>query len=71
MTKIKLNGRYLPELIVRRGDTVTSFANSINLTKQGLGQIINGKINPSPPTAKKICTLLGCKFDDIFITSEN
>ncbi len=68
MIKIQLKENEMASLIAKNGDTQVSFSNKIGITKQGLGQILSGKFNPSPVTAKRICDVLDCDFDEIFIT---
>ena len=70
MKKVKVNISELTDLIIKNGDTITSFAKKIGLTKQGLWQILNSKNNPSPITTQKICDKLSVKFDDIFTITE-
>ena len=66
MIKTILKNNELASLIVKNGDTQVSFSDKIGITATGLRKILNKEINPSPITAKKICDILECKFDDIF-----
>ncbi|QJD87587.1 helix-turn-helix transcriptional regulator [Cohnella herbarum] len=60
------NAKHFVELLIRKGHTVHSFAVVVGIEEATIEQITNGKGNPSPQAAKKICDALEVKFDDIF-----
>lgn len=65
--KIKVNNpEFLNKLIIKKGFNKTEFGKEIMLSNPMTVQITNGDRNPSPRTAKRICTVLECNFDDLF-----
>ena len=57
----------LSALMIRAGFTGAELARTAGITQGYANQIINGKRTTRPPTAKKICDALGCRFDDVFL----
>ena len=53
--------------MTRAGFTGAGLAKSAGISQSYIVQILSGKRNMLPPTAKKICAALQCDFDDIFI----
>lgn len=65
--KIKVKDIYrLNEMIIMKGFNKTAFGKEINLSNPMTIQITNGDRFPSPRTAKRICDVLECSFDDVF-----
>lgn len=54
------------KLLLREGFTQRGFGRSIKISAAHAYQIVNGKANPSPETAKRITEALKVGFDDIF-----
>lgn len=52
--------------IIMLGLSVRGFAISSGISTPYMSQIVNGKRNPSPQMAKKVCEGLNAEFDDIF-----
>lgn len=61
------NFTYFRELLIRNGDTQTSFSKKLGITKTYMSQISNGK-NLGPELANNICKKLDKQFDEIFLT---
>ena len=57
----------LQDRMIRSGLTGAGLARATGITQGYVCLILNGKRAILPPTAKKICDVLGCGFDDIFI----
>jgi len=56
----------LADRMIREGFTGAGLARAVRLTQGYVCQVVNGKRTILPPTAKKICDVLGCEFDDVF-----
>ncbi|WP_051250602.1 helix-turn-helix transcriptional regulator [Paenibacillus harenae] len=56
----------LNKMIVKKGFNKTEFGNEIDLSHSMTNQITNGKSQPSPKTAKRICEVLECAWEEIF-----
>ena len=56
----------LQDRMIRSGLTGAGLARATGITQGYVCLIINGKRAILPPTAKKICDVLACGFDDIF-----
>ncbi len=56
----------LNELIIMKGFNKREFSQAVQLSQPAMTQILNGKRNPSPRTAKRICVVLEVEFDNIF-----
>ena len=67
---ITVRGTELKECMIRNGFTGAGLARATGISKGYVCQMINGKRNILPPTAKKICDALGCSFDDVFTISK-
>ena len=61
----------LKSRIIKAGFTGKSFAEKAGISQSYIVQILAGRKNVSPPTAKKICDALQCSFDDIFVLKFN
>lgn len=66
--KIKVNINALVQARIKKGFSQRELAKRTNLSSALISQIENDERNPSPNSAKKICDVLGVKFDDIFFT---
>jgi len=47
-----------------------AFSQSTGISQSHLSCLLAGKHNTTPPKARKICEILKCSFDDIFIWEE-
>ena len=63
---ITIKAEELKTRMIHEGFTGAGLAKATNITQGYICQILNGKRAIRPPTAKKICDVLNCKFDDIF-----
>jgi len=52
--------------MAKTGFTGVGLSKAAGISQGYVVQILSGKRNPLPPTAKKICAALQCEFDDIF-----
>jgi len=65
--RVKLkNPNTFKEMVIKAGYTQRSFGRALGISEPYANQIANGVRNPSPVIAKKICDILGVKFDEIF-----
>jgi len=56
----------LRKRIIVKGFSQQAFGKHIGISQPYTVQLIKGKRNPSPQTAKKIADALDIKFDDLF-----
>lgn len=56
----------LNELIIMKGFNKTEFGREIGLSNPFTVQITNGDRLPSPRTAKRICEVLECEWEELF-----
>jgi DNA-binding Xre family transcriptional regulator len=63
--KHELKGR-----MARSGFSGVDIARETKLSQSFVSQMISGKRNVSPATARKICLALRCEFDDVFDITE-
>ena len=52
--------------MIRKGFTGKGLAKAAGLTQGYMSFVLRGKRKILPPTAKRICDVLGCEFDDVF-----
>ena len=57
--------------MAKSGFTGVALAEATNLSQSYVTQILNCKRSISPPVAKRICEILKCDFDDIFIINKD
>lgn len=55
---------------VKSGLSTRRLAQIAKVNPSTINLIENGKRNPTPQTARKICTALACEFDSIFYIKE-
>lgn len=55
--------------IVKLGYTSKAFAAAIGINANYFSQVLNGRRNPSPTTAKKIADKININLDKLFIVS--
>lgn len=53
-------------MLMSNGYSQRKFASAADISGPYMSQIVQGKRNPSPNMAKKICDTLEVQFDDIF-----
>ena len=70
MLKLKLKLDQFHMLRVSKGWTSATVAEQIDISRQAIYQIISGKTNASPKTAKAMCELLGVTVDQLFEMKE-
>lgn len=58
--------KQLHELIIKSGFSIRGFGVAAGISTGYVNQVLNGKRNPSPQTAKKISDALRKEFEDIF-----
>ena len=63
---ITVKRRELKERMIKAGLTGAGLAKKAGITQGYVCLILNGKRTVLPPTAKKICDVLFCNFDDVF-----
>ena len=66
---IKLITTKKPEFrnaMIRKGYTGAGLATAAGLTQGYVSYVMRGKRSILPPTAKRICEVLECEFDDVF-----
>ncbi len=56
----------LNELIIIKGFNKTEFGKEIHLSNPMTVQITNGDRSPSPRTAKRMCEVLECEWNELF-----
>lgn len=56
----------LINLIVKQGDTPSSFSQKVSCSKSQMCLIVKGERNPSPNLAMRICKVLGKEFEELF-----
>lgn len=52
---------------LKNGFNYTDLADRVGITRQGLRLIFKGETGAAPQTAKKICEVLNCDFEEIFL----
>lgn len=60
------NPQELKEILTANGNTITSRAKEMGVSKAYVSSIVTGVRNPNEKVAIKICELTGEKFDNIF-----
>ena len=60
----------IKDAMIKSGFTGAGLARTTGISQSYIVYVLQGKRNILPPTAKKICDALGCKFDDIFDIKE-
>lgn len=60
----------MKQMVVIQGFSQRSFAKHIGISHVQIGNMLNGKRNPSPHTAKKIADALDMEFDDLFTINQ-
>lgn len=60
------NPQELKEILIANGNTITSRAKQMGVSKAYVSSIVTGVRNPNEKVAIRICELTGKKFDDIF-----
>lgn len=63
--KVKNTGE-LTKLIFMKGFNKSEFGTAIGMSQSLTNAIVNGDRNPSPKTAKRICEVLECGWQDVF-----
>lgn len=66
MVTIKTKNNVLLSLRIKKGFGVRQLGERAGVNYVTICKLENGKTNPSPATASKICNALGVEFDDIF-----
>lgn len=67
---INIKNKEFLETMAKQGLTQIELAKKAGLYQSYISMIINKKRSMRAPTAKKICEVLKCNFDDIFTFSE-
>ena len=57
----------LKNRMTKKGFTGAGLARTAKISQCYVAQLLSGKRNMSPVTAKKIYTALECDFDDVFV----
>ncbi|MDQ0352469.1 DNA-binding XRE family transcriptional regulator [Alkalibacillus filiformis] len=60
------NFKFLESIIIKKGYSKTGLAEKAGIHHMTMWNVFNGKSNPSPSTALKICKALDVEFDDVF-----
>jgi len=68
--KMKIKGKDLLIKMASIGLNRSGLSKEIGVSKQVVGQYINGITNPSPKIAVKICSILNCDFEDLFYAED-
>lgn len=68
---IKLKGERFKKKMLTKGFTQRGLAVAAGVSDTTVNHLVNGHRHPGPTTAKKICTALECKFEDIFFVEED
>lgn len=68
--KILLNKREMLRFMAKNFLNQRTLAEKLEITPQALNAIIKERNGTSLETAKKICELFGCVFEDIFEIAE-
>ena len=56
----------LQHKVLRAGFNGAQFASELGVSRPYMSNILNGRRNVTAPLAKKICTVLGADFDELF-----
>ena len=68
--QIIVNRRAFLTEMARRFLTQKALAELLDVTPQAVNAIIKGRARPSMETAKKLCDIFGCCFDDLFMVDD-
>lgn len=69
MLKVKVNGRKIREIILKKNLSQNNVAKRMTISSAYMAQLLNGERCPSPTTRQKFQDYFkDCSFDDLFKT---